>query len=145
MRKIASGWVLIFVVYLITYFISAWMYLLLFNRNIDSDWNHSGLFIGACLTMIPYVAAGIFIRKWLDATTKQAFWISIVPIIAEKIVIYLIGVLIVSDPSVTDHIWLAIRGEFAPYFTPLYLVAGLLSLAVCILIGKGKKSPFQLL
>lgn len=140
MRKVMAGWILVLVCYWATYLVSAWLYLLIFNRSIDSEWNKSGLFIGAFLIIIPYVAAGLFVRYGLDATIKQALWISVVPIISEKIFICLIGFILVGDPSVTNNVWLVIRGEFAPYFTPFYIAAGVLSMLVCLVVGN-KKSP----
>ncbi|WP_214484813.1 hypothetical protein [Bacillus sp. SM2101] len=142
---IIVGWTIVIIVYILTYLASATLFVLIFQRSIDQDWRLSGIFIGFFLIVIPYLSAGIFVRKFFSKPYKVGLLVSIVPWILEKVIIYGVGAMYKEAisktiSSVTSTIAF-IRGDAGlPYFTSIYCILGLLSIFITVLTATYKKS-----
>lgn len=141
MKRILLGWILIGSVYIVTLFIfSNFSY----NGNgIPTDkvkFNQVQLILGVVLVIIPYVIGGMYARYMFKGNLEKSLSIGLIPVIVERTLILVIGYFLVSsggDGSMNGLSTLSfIQGEAAPYFTLLYIWAGLLSVLLVISISK---------
>ncbi len=138
--KIAAGWAGTTIVYFLTLSASGAMYMLIFNEPPDRNWDRSGLVMGVAMLIMPYVIAGFYARLvFPDHPRTGAFWVSLVPVVGERVCIYGIGHFLAlaggdgSMEGITTMMF--IRGEAAPYFTIPYIVGGVSSIALCMAIA----------
>lgn len=141
--KLIPGWIMITICYIVTYGASAFLYRLLFGQPIDHNWTASGIFMGSFLILVPYTFAGIYSARSFAQRATGAFWLSTVPVIAERCLVYLIGASLVSaggDGSM-DGIttMMFIRGEAAPYYSLTYILLGVVSILLTIMISKSTR------
>lgn len=115
------------------------IYSIFFKEPADHNWNLSGTFIGIPLLIVPYLLAGIYTNKTFANKRTGAIWVSIIPVICERLLIYLIGYLLVlgggdgSMNGVTTMMF--IRGEAAPYYTYTYIICGVISVLICYIVS----------
>ncbi|MDQ1914321.1 hypothetical protein RAC89_28485 [Paenibacillus sp. GD4] len=140
--KIIGGWMVITSSYFLTLYAMFTLYWIIFKEPVDHNWNISGAFIGAPLLIIPYLVAGLYTKKVFDKKRTGALWVSIIPVISERLLIYLIGYLLVlgggdgSMDGVTTMMF--IRGEAAPYYTYTYIICGIISVLICVIAASNK-------
>jgi hypothetical protein len=109
-------------------------------QPVDRNWDASGLFIGSFLLVVPYILAGIYARNVFAKAVVGAFWVSAVPVIAERILIYVIGSSLAagggdgSMDGVTTMMF--IRGEAASYYTFSYILLGTFSILLAMMISR---------
>jgi len=141
--RLMGGWVVV----TMTYFIALWLllslYPLLFQQPTDYNEALSGTFIGIPLLVVPYWVAGMYARKEFANRKLGALFVSLIPVVGERALIYLTGYLFVlgggdGDGSMNGQtasfreVMMFIRGEAAPYFSSLYIYAGIISVLVCL-------------
>ncbi|HEU4965499.1 MAG TPA: hypothetical protein VFV52_16865 [Bacilli bacterium] len=144
--RIIAGWILVFLVYVVTLFVACQSYMALYHLPIDHKWDQSGLYIGSWLVIVPYVVAGFYARASLVKPLTGAFWVSLVPIVMEKLLIFGIGYLFVVGEPLYEmrDVMGFIRGEAAPYYTPLYIgIGGAVSLVLALAISRVPRINFQ--
>lgn len=140
--KIISGWMIIILSYFVTLYVMFAMYPVFFNEPTDHNWDLSGTFIGIPLIIIPYLIGGYFTRLAFANKRSGALWVSIVPVISERLLIYLSGYLLVlaggdgSTNGITTMMF--IRGEAAPYFSYTYIFCGVISVLICLMVATYK-------
>lgn len=140
MKRIIEG---IFVT-TIAYFLSLWIafawFGLLFSIPFDHDWDLSGTFIGAFMVTIPYVTYGLLAR--LRAySARLVLAVSLATVVCERAAIYLIGYYFSSNGYGSTIPLQFIRGEAAPYFTPLYIFAGgIFSVILCVAVARFQRN-----
>lgn len=92
------------------------------------------------MVTIPYLAYGLLIRSFPDNPIRLAFQVSLVTVIGERMSIYLLGWYYSSNGFGNPVPLEFIRGEAAPYFTPLYIFAGgIISVVICVLAAGIRK------
>lgn len=142
---IKAGWFVITGSYFVTLLITSMTYTAVTNLPIDHHRDISGLIIGTVMVIIPYIIGGIFAGiSQKTATERAAFWMSIVPAISEKILIFLLGALFVAgggdgggDKIVNwDNVMLFVSAEAIPYFTNSYLLTFPLSVLISVATAK---------
>jgi hypothetical protein len=147
--KIIGGWMVITFSYFLTMYAMFTLYWIIFKEPIDYNWDLSGTFAGIPLLIIPYFLAGIYSNLAFVNKRSGALWVSIIPVICERLLIYLIGYLLVlgggdgSMNGVTTMMF--IRGEAAPYYTYTYIICGVISVLICFIVGSYKTKMNQLL
>jgi hypothetical protein len=115
---------------------------IIFKEPADHHWDLSGTFIGVPLLIIPYLVAGMYTKKVFVNKRTGALWVSMIPVISERLLIYLIGYLLVlgggdgSMDGVTTKMF--IRGEAAPYYTYTYIICGMISVLICVIVASSK-------
>lgn len=148
-KKISVGWMVITFSYFLTMYVMFTMYRIIFKEPIDYNWDLSGTFAGIPLLIIPYLLAGIYANKVFVNKRSGALWISIIPVICERLLIYLIGYLLVlggGDGSMNGiTTMMFIRGEAAPYYTHTYIICGVISVLICFFVASYKHKVNQLL
>lgn len=143
LKKVLTGWVLVTAVYFLTYMITARMIMLISRHDIFN--RQSGIIIGIFLVLVPYAAAGIYSSKAVKSLTG-ALLVCSVPVLCERLLIFAIGYsLYISggDGWIIPNVKLMgfIRGEAAPYYTTLYIFAGIISILLTLtmaLVGKDR-------
>lgn len=142
---IVNGWCVITISYFLTLLLSSWIYRAITSLPIDQERDISGFVLGTIMVAIPYVIGGLFAARAKELPiVKTAFWMSIVPSIAERILIFLLGAFFVAtggdgggDGVVTyDAVMMFVSAEAVPYFTTHYLLTFPLSVIVCVGTGK---------
>lgn len=137
--RIFTGWVLTTLCYFAAFWVSASLFRFLFREPIDLGRPASGVFIGAFLLTVPYIVAGLYARQVFDRPAAGALWVSIVPVVAERSLIYLIGALLVaaggdgSMDGITTMMF--IQGEAAPYYSVTYILLGVFSILLALIIA----------
>jgi hypothetical protein len=135
--KYVGGWMVATSCYFLTLFSMFILYPLLFNEPVDHNWDLSGTFIGIPLIIIPYLIAGLYVKKAFANKWFGALWVSIIPVVSERLLIYLVGYLLVlgggdgSMKAITTMMF--IRGEAAPFYTYTYIFCGIFSILICII------------
>lgn len=146
--RIISGWMVITASYFLTLYAMFTLYMIIFNEPTDYNWDLSGTLIGIPLLIIPYFIAGIYTNKAFVNKRSGAFWVSIVPVICERLLIYLIGYILVrlggdgSTNGVTTMMF--IRGEAAPFYTYTYIICGVISVVICFIFASYRSKINQL-
>jgi hypothetical protein len=135
--KVVGGWMVTTFSYFLTLYVMFSLYPILFKQPTDHNWDLSGTFIGTSLIIIPYLFAGLYVKKAFDNKRSGALWVSIIPVISERLLIYIIGYLLVlagGDGSMNGiTTMMFIRGEAAPYYTYTYIIGGVLSVLICMI------------
>lgn len=137
MGKIVGGWLVTTSGYLLTLFAMFTLYPILFRQPADHNWDLSGTFIGVPLIIVPYLFAGLYVKRAFVKKRSGALWVCIIPVISERLLIYLIGHLLLlgggdgSTNGMTTMMF--IRGEAAPYYTYTYIICGVFSILVCMI------------
>lgn len=140
--------VLTTVVYFITYMLSARVFTFITHQPIDlARASSSGLFIGICLIVIPYIVNGYCCRKMFSNPFKGVLITSVILVISERILILIIGSMLVlsGGDGTMDGItvMMFIQGEAAPYFTISYIVMGVFSVCISMLVSLFR-NPYSL-
>ena len=141
--RYVQGWIMITTCYFVTFWCTATLFYLIWDSPIDLKREVSGPFIGMFLVVVPYILAGLYARKVFRHPHKAAWWLSIVPMVSERILIYCIGAILLagggdgSSKGIT--IMMFIQGEAAPYYTPTYILMGLVSLVITYGVARSKK------
>ncbi|MEK3911804.1 hypothetical protein [Paenibacillus sp. FSL H7-0331] len=137
MGKIVGGWLVTTFGYFLTLFAMVTLYSILFKQPADYNWDLSGTFIGVPLIIVPYLLAGLYVKRSFVKKRSGALWVSIIPVISERLLIYLIGYLLIlvgGDGSINGiTTMMFIRGEAAPYYTYTYMICGVFSIWVCMI------------
>lgn len=146
---IKNGWYVITGSYFVTLFLTSWMYTAITKLPIDRYRDISGLVIGSVMVVIPYLVGGLYAGiSHKRGAARAAVWISMVPAISEKVLIFLIGAcfVVVEGNRVTwENVMMFVSAEAVPYFTNVYLLTFPLSVlvsvaaAACIHVRTGSK------
>ncbi|WP_169083925.1 hypothetical protein [Paenibacillus sp. PL91] len=146
--KIVAGWMVITFSYFLTMYAMFTLYRAIFKEPIDYNWDLSGTFAGIPLLIIPYLLAGVYTSKVFVNKRSAALWVSIIPVLCERLLIYLIGYLLVlggGDGSMNGiTTMMFIRGEAAPYYTHTYIICGVISVLICMIVASYKPKVNQL-
>lgn len=138
--KILAGWILITFSYFVTFYYGVRAFYRITSTPIDLMRYESGLFLGSFLISIPYILGGLYARMLSENPTREAFWISIVPAISEKLLIYLIGLWFYSsggDGSIAGlTVMDFIQAEAAPYYTITYVIMSIVSVVITVFIAR---------
>lgn len=146
--KIIKACILTTLIYYITFILSAKIFTLITHEPIDLARKISGPVIGICLITLPYIFNGYYCRKVFSNPYKGSLVTSLILVISERVLIYLIGLYLVLNggdgtmEGVTTMMF--IRGEAAPYFTVPYIIAGILSVCISMFFASVKKQPYLL-
>jgi hypothetical protein len=144
MRKYLFGWGVVTAAYYLTLFVAARTYIAITGIPIDHERHISGFVLGTVMLIVPYVIGGLYAAREFPRSSRDAFWVSVVPAVGEKVCVFLIGALFVAGGGagggngiVTwDSVIMFITAEALPYFTPLYMAASVISPLVCILTAQ---------
>lgn len=125
LQRLFAGWVLITGVYFLTMIVSFEFY---DKPGMGLNWEMTNPTAFWMIT-VPYFFGGIYCRYTVDKSRwVYPLLVSAVPLLSERILILFIGYrLFVSggDGSMEGiTLLMFIRGEAAPYFTPLYIFFG---------------------
>lgn len=127
-----------------TFALSAFIFTAITHQPVDLARDRSGIVMGVCLVIIPYIFNGFLSRKLFSNPFKGALVTSLILVIGERLLIYLIGLYFVlsggEGPMDNRPVMLFIQGEAAPYFTLPYIMMGLLSVGICVFVASGKKA-----
>lgn len=101
-------------------------------------------FVAGSLIIVPYLIVGIYLRKRSNNPVKTAFWVSIIPVLFERILIFTIGAYYASQRLLPGWNGLAVIQFIqvkspAFYFTIPYIILGSVSVLICIWIASLKK------
>ncbi len=125
--------------YFITFMISSKIFTFITNKPIDLARVSSGPFIGICLIIIPYIINGYCCRKVFSNPFKGSLITSIILVISERILIFIIGyMLVLSGGGGTINgikVMMFIQGEAAPYYTIPYILMGIFSVGISTLVA----------
>lgn len=141
--KVVGGWLVTTSSYFLTLYAMFTLYPLLFREPVDHNWDLSGVFIGTALIFIPYLIAGLYVKKVFVNKMFGALWVSLIPVISERLSIYCIGYLLVlmggdgSMEGITTMMF--IRGEAAPFYTYTYILCGILSILICVFAASSRQ------
>jgi hypothetical protein len=142
-KKIIKVCMLTTFLYFISFFLAARIFTYITHTPIDLGRKASGPVIGICLVIIPYIFNGLYCRKVFSNPFKGALITSLILVVSERILIYLIGFLLVlngGDGSMNGITTLMfIQGEAAPYFTTPYIVMGIFSICISVFVSQIKK------
>jgi hypothetical protein len=134
------------ITYFITLMLSVFVFRLATNEPFDSTRINSGIFMGTCLVILPYFVNGYFCRKRFSKPFKAALITSTITVVCERVLIYIIGFLLVlqggDGPMDNRPVMLFIQREAAPYYTLIYIIMGLVSICISVLIASAKKPIF---
>lgn len=137
-----KGWILVVVTYFVTFLVSANLGALLKPENHPSFLQN---FVGGFMIIVPYLVSGIYARKAFDNPIKGVLWLSIVPVISERVLIFLIGTYYVDqrylpgwNASTVIHFIQVKTPAF--YFSIPYITLGLASILISVTIANFKKS-----
>jgi hypothetical protein len=133
---IKNGWYVITGSYFVTLFLASWMYTAITKLPIDQHRDVSGLVLGSVMVVIPYIVGGLYAGiAHKRGATRAAVWIGILPAIAEKVLIFLIGscyVIMEGSPITWENVMMFVSAEAVPYYTNAYLLTFPLSVLVCV-------------
>ncbi|MFT9596273.1 hypothetical protein [Mesobacillus sp.] len=149
--KYVGGWFIITFSYFITLYLSAVTGFLIFpeteylgnNRHRFNEENrlYVKYFVSVMLIVVPYVIAGIYVRI-SHSSTKEGLWISLVPVICERVIIFLLGLLFVprflSGWDITSVVPFIQWKTKAFYFSYVYILSGIISVFITIGVAKLK-------
>jgi hypothetical protein len=145
MRKYFGGWMTVTCTYFLTLYAAFALYGLVFQLPPDHRRSLSGPFIGTFMVIVPYMLAGLYVSLNSSRPLRDAFWISLVPAISEKLGIYLIGAVFVAgggdgggDGIVKiRNVMMFAGAEALPYYTYTYLSLGtIVSVCACMITAK---------
>jgi hypothetical protein len=93
--------------------------------------------VAVCMLIIPYVIAGIYARR----TDINVLWVSIVPVVCERVIIFLISVHYVAERfnpgwNVLTVIRFIQAKTPAFYFSPGYIILGVASVFVSVYMAR---------
>jgi hypothetical protein len=126
--------------------LSAKIFTFITKEPIDLAAKTTGTIIGICLIIIPYIFNGYYCRKVFSNPFKGSLITSIILVISERALIYLIGLKLFlsggdgSVQGITTMIF--IQGEAAPYFTLPYIIMGICSVCISVVVASVKKTYF---
>ncbi|XOK61713.1 hypothetical protein ACJ7K1_00840 [Paenibacillus elgii] len=148
MKKYVEGWFVTTIAYLLCLFVTVQAYMLMTGLPVDRQRHISGAIIGFSVLILPYIAAGLYARKQFARPRQGAFWISIAPVVGERVLLFLIGATFVASggDGGGDGIvnWTSVLqfvgAEALPYYTNTYIASGIVSIAVCIAAASIRKS-----
>ncbi|TYP68944.1 hypothetical protein [Paenibacillus methanolicus] len=139
MIKYVNGWFAIASAYALCFFASATMCAMLSRQPIDR-YDLAQVWIGAAMLVVPYALAGLYVYQQWGRSIRQAFAFGLTLVMGERLGILFIGSVfvaaggdgggngIVTWRSVIDFVW----AEALPYFTPIYICCGGISIVVCV-------------
>lgn len=135
---IIAGWCVITGAYFVTLLLSSWIYTAITGWPTDQHRDVSGLVLGIVMVVVPYLVGGIYagIAATRQSAGKAALWASLIPSLAEKAFVLAIGSLFVAlggSPINWPNIFMSVRAEAIPYFTPAYLLTFPLSMLASII------------
>lgn len=138
---IFQGWFFVTLTYVITLVLSATVGALLKPDNDPAFFQN---FVGGFLIIVPYVIAGIFVSGKFSNPSKSALLISIVPVLGERLIIFLIGTYYVSERFLPGWnmytVMMFIQAKTpAFYFTVPYIILGFISILITIVVANLKK------
>ncbi|MED0756017.1 hypothetical protein P4S93_02525 [Aneurinibacillus thermoaerophilus] len=147
MGKFINGWLMITLCYFTVFLMATTLYGLITGLPIDRYRIYSGTYLGILLIIVPYFLTGIYARMFFSHPVKSAFWLSVVPVVCEKVLIYFIGAVLLAAGGDGDTSGVTvmnfIEAEAAPYFTPVYVILGFLSIPFSMWIASRKKVSVQ--
>ncbi|SFS73555.1 hypothetical protein SAMN05428962_2544 [Paenibacillus sp. BC26] len=148
LAKYVRGWMIITSCYFLTLLTFSMLYPTIFQQPIDHNWYKSGIFVGIPLIIVPYLTAGFYVKRFFVNKRSGAVVISLIPVISERLLIFFIGYLLVlggGDGSMNGiSTMMFIRGEAASYYTPSYILCGVLSVLICFVTATYKQNVDQL-
>lgn len=124
MQKLVVGLAMMTFLYFVVLWTAFTMYHVIFQTPFDHNWDQSGMFIGIWMVTIPYLILGFTLRYFSERPVREAFQISLLTLVCERVSIYLIGYYYASHGYGNPEPLQFIRGEAAPYYTPAYIFAG---------------------
>jgi hypothetical protein len=131
-----AGWVLITFSYFATLFVSGSVWGLLLGGINSPIGVKPMLFrslVAVCMLIIPYVIAGIYARR----TEINVLWVSIVPVVCERLILFMIGRHYVTErfnPGWNGLTVIRFIQAKTPafYFSPGYIILGVASVFVSV-------------
>lgn len=134
MRKIIEGLSITTCFYFVTLWAAFALFRMIVSIPFDRKWDLSGTFIGLFMVTLPYLLYGLFARFQEENPARLALQVSVVTVLCERVSIYLLGLYYASNGYGNPVPLEFIRGEAAPYFTPLYIFAGgVCSVLLCVM------------
>ncbi|MEJ8547421.1 hypothetical protein [Brevibacillus borstelensis] len=143
MSKIIEGLAITTIFYFATLWSAFTLFHFIYRIPFDHEWDLSGNFVGMFMITIPYILYGLVMRVRQDRPVRQAFIVSLITVVCERVSIYALGVFFSSNGYGSPVPLQFIRGEAAPYFTPLYIFAGgIVSVSLCVITtGIRRRKP----
>ena len=149
--KYVTGWLIITFSYFITLYLSAVTGFILFpetehignnmHRINEENRLYVKYFVSVMMIVVPYVIAGIYVRISYSST-KDGLWISLIPVVSERVIIFLLGLLFVprflSGWDITSVVPFIQWKTKAFYFSYVYILSGIISVFITIGVAKLK-------
>jgi hypothetical protein len=145
--KIIASCILTTIVYFVTFVLVGLIFTAIVHQPIDLARDSSGTVIGVCLIILPYIFNGFLSRKLFSNPIKGALITSLIIVIFERLVIYLIGLFFVlhggERPTDNRSVLQFVQAEAAPFFTLPYILMGIVSVCISVFIASLKKPFFK--
>lgn len=142
---ILIGWLVVFGLYVMTYVASHFL-LAPFLRGAHL---RAPVEVGAIImATLPYAAAGLAAKQYMgERAWKAAFWISVVPVLCERAIAIGAGYHFIatrfSSWNLLTVIYFVQWKSPAYFFTPAYVLEGLLSVVVCMVVARLAQPPVR--
>ncbi|OZM58386.1 hypothetical protein CIB95_02110 [Lottiidibacillus patelloidae] len=143
--KYLTGWMIITVSYFLTLYLSLMTGFFIFPSQkdlggghyiiIENNITYLKFFVTVMMIVIPFVIVGMYIKK-KKLTKRDALWISVVPVAAERLIILILGLILASEhlykwdiSSIVPFIHIKTP---AIYFSYAYIFSGIISILIAI-------------
>ncbi len=151
--KIFLGWFTITITYLLSFIVyTTIFYHITLTHYTDYHPPVLRFFTAVLFITIPYIVGGLYCRKTCNTNCKKyAFWISFVPVLGERIIIYFISAKLLSITlgkyvSIFNvkAIMKFIENNTLPHFNWIYVICGIISIFICMYTSCVAKNKFKL-
>jgi hypothetical protein len=146
--KYFIGWVIITISYFITLYSSVSIGSLLFPEQeyvgdnsyqiIEENILYLKYFVTVMMIVVPYIIAGIY-TKISHQSIKGTIWISVVPVVLERVIIFTLGLFYVpkflSDWDLSSVVPFIQWKTPALYFSYVYILSGIISIFIAIIFA----------
>jgi hypothetical protein len=139
-RRYLLGWVLVVIAYLLTFLVSANLGAVLSS---DSTFLHN--FVAGCMLVVPYIVSGAYVKRTFANTQMGAVWVSFVPVVCERALIFAIGMYYASERLLPGWNGLTVINFVqaktpAFYFSLPYVCLGVVSVLISVVTAGLKKT-----
>jgi hypothetical protein len=132
LKTVLTGWFIMVITYGIVLLGVARSLEMLYKTPLDLSQTTSVIILGMCLLTVPYLVVGVYGRLNMNGDLQIFLLFMIVPVVLERVFIYGLGAFLAKDVPVIEFIQL----DIAPYFTFSYIIAGLGSMAIALIVAK---------
>jgi hypothetical protein len=143
--KYITGWIIVTIFYFVTLYLSLRTGFLLFPFQkhmgggyyivLEENKTYLRYFVSLIMIVIPYLIVGIYIKK-RNFTKVDALWISVIPVVGERLLILILGSILASE-----HLYKWDLSSIVPfiqiktpaiYFSYAYFFSGVISILIAV-------------